>query len=100
MRPAVAAGGAIRDGLQTDVIGRRVPSIFDPFGHIWGLVEHKAEGMSLAPSSLANIRREILTLRASFATDLRPVSPTVHNRLGTNSNKATRPLMPLSPFYV
>lgn len=42
------SGAVIRDEIQTDVIGRRVASIFDPFGHIWALVERKAEGMSLA----------------------------------------------------
>ncbi|RMC62506.1 VOC family protein [Sinorhizobium meliloti] len=45
---AVAAGAVIRDEIQTDTIGRRVASVFDPFGHIWALVERKAGGMSLA----------------------------------------------------
>lgn len=48
MQRALSAGAMIRDEIQTDVIGRRVASIFDPFGHIWALVERKAEGMSLA----------------------------------------------------
>lgn len=48
MQAALAAGAVIRDEIQTDMIGRRVASIFDPFGHIWALVERKAEGMSLA----------------------------------------------------
>lgn len=48
MERAVAAGAVIRDEIQTDMIGRRVASIFDPFGHIWALVERKAKNMSLA----------------------------------------------------
>ncbi len=48
MQSALSAGAGIRDEIQTDVIGRRVASIFDPFGHIWSLVERKTEGMSLA----------------------------------------------------
>lgn len=48
MQRAVTAGAVIRDEIQIDVIGRRVASIFDPFGHICTLVERKAEGMSLA----------------------------------------------------
>ncbi|MGK6317017.1 VOC family protein [Neorhizobium sp. DT-125] len=45
---AIAAGGVIRDEIQTDALGRRVASIFDPFGHIWTLVERKPEIGSLA----------------------------------------------------
>lgn len=48
MQDALAAGAVIRDEIQTDIIGRRVASIFDPFGHIWVLVERKAEDISLA----------------------------------------------------
>ncbi|OLP62662.1 hypothetical protein BJF93_07170 [Xaviernesmea oryzae] len=48
MERALSAGALTRDQVQTDVIGRRVASIFDPFGHIWTLVERKTEGMSLA----------------------------------------------------
>ncbi|QTK83037.1 VOC family protein [Agrobacterium tumefaciens] len=48
MQRALSAGAVIRDEIQTDVMGRRVASIFDPFGHIWALVERKAESMSLA----------------------------------------------------
>ncbi|WP_245448362.1 hypothetical protein [Neorhizobium sp. T6_25] len=48
MQAALAAGAVIRDEIQTDMIGRRAASIFDPFGHIWALVERKADGMSLA----------------------------------------------------
>jgi PhnB protein len=36
---AVIAGATIRDGLQTSVSGERAASIFDPFGHLWGIVE-------------------------------------------------------------
>ncbi|TRL34387.1 VOC family protein [Methylosinus sporium] len=43
MRRAVAAGAVIRDEIQTDATGRRVASVFDPFGHIWALVQRKAE---------------------------------------------------------
>jgi uncharacterized glyoxalase superfamily protein PhnB len=46
MQRALAAGAVIRDEIQTDMIGRRVASIFDPFGHIWAVVERKAEGRS------------------------------------------------------
>ncbi|WP_296071434.1 VOC family protein [uncultured Agrobacterium sp.] len=48
MQRALSAGAVIRDEIQTDVMGRRVASIFDPLGHIWALVERKAESMSLA----------------------------------------------------
>lgn len=48
MHRAFAAGAVIRDEIQTDMIGRRVASIFDPFGHIWALVERKPEGIPLA----------------------------------------------------
>ncbi|ULJ82663.1 hypothetical protein MF410_34020 (plasmid) [Rhizobium sp. C104] len=48
MQRAVAAGAVLRDEIQTDTLSRRVASIFDPFGHIWALVERKAAGMSLA----------------------------------------------------
>lgn len=42
VRQASQAGAVIRDAVQMDVLGRRVASIFDPFGHIWALVERKA----------------------------------------------------------
>ena len=48
MQQALAAGALIRDEIQTDIAGRRVASIFDPFGHIWTLVGRSAEGISLA----------------------------------------------------
>lgn len=46
MQRAVSAGVVIRDEIQTDIIGRRVASIFDPLGHIWAFVERKAESTS------------------------------------------------------
>jgi uncharacterized glyoxalase superfamily protein PhnB len=45
---AIAAGAVVRDEIQPDTLGRRVASIFDPFGHIWAIVERKAETASLA----------------------------------------------------
>ncbi|WP_244481576.1 hypothetical protein [Rhizobium sp. Root1203] len=48
MQHALAAGAVIRDEIQTDMMGRGVATILDPFNHIWALVERKAEGMSLA----------------------------------------------------
>ncbi|WP_315744151.1 MULTISPECIES: VOC family protein [unclassified Bradyrhizobium] len=48
MQRALAAGAVIRDEIQTDMTGRRVASIFDPFGHIWALVQRKAKDVSLA----------------------------------------------------
>ncbi|ASR10653.1 MULTISPECIES: VOC family protein [Rhizobium] len=45
---AVTAGAVIRDKPQTDVFGRRVSSVYDPFGHIWALVERKAASLSVA----------------------------------------------------
>ncbi|MDU0342217.1 VOC family protein [Bosea rubneri] len=39
---AIAAGATLRDEVQTDVAGRRVASLFDPFGHIWVLIERDA----------------------------------------------------------
>ncbi|MBG0807904.1 VOC family protein [Methylosinus sp. H3A] len=48
MQRALAAGAVIRDEIQTDTTGRRVASIFDPFGHIWALVQRKTEDVSLA----------------------------------------------------
>ena len=48
VQQAIAAGAAIRDEIQVDEIGRNVASLFDPFGHIWALVERKADRASLA----------------------------------------------------
>jgi uncharacterized glyoxalase superfamily protein PhnB len=42
VRAATGAGAMIRDRIQPDQYNRRVASIFDPFGHIWGLVEPAA----------------------------------------------------------
>ncbi len=39
LEAAVAAGASIRDPLQVADYGRRSATIFDPFGHIWGLHE-------------------------------------------------------------
>jgi PhnB protein len=49
---AIVAGAALRDRVQTDVEGRRVASLFDPFGHIWVLVERRAEMAGVAPELL------------------------------------------------
>lgn len=48
MQRAIDAGAVTRDGVQMDVPGRRVASIFDPFGHIWALVERRTETVTLA----------------------------------------------------
>lgn len=39
LKATVIAGATIRDRLQTSVSGERAASIFDPFGHLWGIVE-------------------------------------------------------------
>jgi uncharacterized glyoxalase superfamily protein PhnB len=39
LRRAVAAGAVVRDRLQVSTDGRRSASFFDPFGHIWAIVE-------------------------------------------------------------
>lgn len=46
---AIVAGAALRDRVQTDVEGRRVASLFDPFGHIWVLIERQAEIAGVEP---------------------------------------------------
>lgn len=48
MDRATSSGATIRDHVQTDPLGRRVASIFDPFGHIWALVERKRDAAALA----------------------------------------------------
>ncbi len=48
MQRAIEAGAVTRDVVQVDMLGRRVASIFDPFGHIWALVERKAGTAKLA----------------------------------------------------
>uniref|UniRef100_A0A8R1IHH7 VOC domain-containing protein n=2 Tax=Caenorhabditis japonica TaxID=281687 RepID=A0A8R1IHH7_CAEJA len=45
---ARAAGAAVRDAVQEDDTGSRSASLFDPFGHIWGLTERKASASRLA----------------------------------------------------
>jgi PhnB protein len=50
---AIVAGAALRDRVQTDVEGRRVASLFDPFGHIWVLIERQAEPARMSPDQLA-----------------------------------------------
>ncbi|CAN7577514.1 VOC family protein [Bosea sp. LjRoot237] len=49
---AIVAGAALRDRVQTDVEGRRVASLFDPFGHIWVLIERQAEPARMSPDQL------------------------------------------------
>lgn len=49
---AIVAGAALRDRVQTDTEGRRVASLFDPFGHIWMLTERQSEIVSLASDQL------------------------------------------------
>lgn len=46
---AIVAGAALRDRVQTDVEGRRVASLFDPFGHIWVLIGRRAEIADVGP---------------------------------------------------
>nr|WP_314094652.1 VOC family protein [uncultured Shinella sp.] len=48
MQRAIEAGAVTRDVVQVDVLGRRVASVFDPFGHIWALVERRTETVTLA----------------------------------------------------
>ncbi|WID95503.1 hypothetical protein QO058_22480 [Bosea vestrisii] len=50
---AIVAGAALRDRVQTDVEGRRVASLFDPFGHIWVLIERQEGPTRVAPDQLA-----------------------------------------------
>lgn len=50
---AIVAGAALRDRVQTDVEGRRVASLFDPFGHIWMLAERQAETERVPTDQLA-----------------------------------------------
>ncbi|MCV9937502.1 VOC family protein [Boseaceae bacterium BT-24-1] len=50
---AIVAGAALRDRVQTDVEGRRVASLFDPFGHIWVLIERQTESARVSPDQLA-----------------------------------------------
>jgi PhnB protein len=50
---AIVAGAALRDRVQTDIEGRRVASLFDPFGHIWVLIERQAETAGVSSGRLA-----------------------------------------------
>jgi len=54
---AIVAGAALRDRVQTDVEGRRVASLFDPFGHIWVLIERQ-EGPARASSDQLAVQAE------------------------------------------
>lgn len=45
---AVAAGATFRDEIGPDSTGSRSASVFDPFGHLWGLTERKAKASRLA----------------------------------------------------
>lgn len=63
---AIVAGAALRDRVQTDTEGRRVASLFDPFGHIWVLIERQAEiaGVDLDRIALQADRPGSSALRA------------------------------------
>lgn len=50
---AIVAGASLRDRVQTDIEGRRVASLFDPFGHIWMLAELRNETERASPDQLA-----------------------------------------------
>lgn len=43
VQKAVSVGATIRSPVQTDQTGRRAATVFDPFGHIWALVERPVE---------------------------------------------------------
>lgn len=45
---ALSAGATVRDEIGLDDRGSRSASLFDPFGHIWGLSQRKAEDAQLA----------------------------------------------------
>lgn len=40
---AMRHGADLRDPVQTDTLERRVASVFDPYGHIWALIEQRSE---------------------------------------------------------
>ena len=40
---AMRHGAELRDPVQPDTLGRRVASVFDPYGHIWALIESKTQ---------------------------------------------------------
>ena len=39
LQRAVAAGAVVRQELEYDIKGQRSATFFDPFGHIWGVIE-------------------------------------------------------------
>lgn len=43
LQKAIRAGATVRDAVQADQSGRRIATVFDPFCHIWALVERSAE---------------------------------------------------------
>lgn len=45
---AVAAGATVRDEIGLDDRGSRSASLFDPFGHLWGLSQRESEDEQLA----------------------------------------------------
>lgn len=45
---ALAAGATVRGAIEPDTTGSRCATLFDPFGHIWGLTERKATASRLA----------------------------------------------------
>ena len=61
---AIVAGAALRDRVQTDTEGRRVASLFDPFGHIWMLTEREVDTDKVPPDQLATHRLSAPALRA------------------------------------
>lgn len=48
VQQAANAGAVIRDPAQQDQTGRRIASLFDPFGHIWALAERSADDVRRA----------------------------------------------------
>lgn len=61
---AIVAGAALRDRVKTDTEGRRVASLFDPFGHIWMLTEREVDTDKVPPDQLAAHRPSAPALRA------------------------------------
>lgn len=45
---ATGAGATVRDPIQNDTAGRRVATLFDPFGHFWALVQRQRAELSEA----------------------------------------------------
>lgn len=46
---ALAAGASVRDEIGLDDSGSPSASLFDPFGHVWGLSQREAEDAQLSP---------------------------------------------------